>query len=115
MAIAIFGALLTFAGAGAFVLSSLFYNFFFSDFFFNAGVVLFVTGPLIFFAYVVIGLCLEFYIVNDVPPYNAITITPARYPSQVPLDNLELMKLPEGLRRERNGPLNRRTGRRKKL
>jgi len=112
--IPIFAALLTFAGAGAFVLSSLFYNFFFSDFFFNLGVVCFIGGPLIFFAYVVIGLCLEFYIVNDVPPYNVITTMPARYPSEV-LYNLELSSLPEGLRRERKGPLNRRTGRRKNV
>ena len=111
MVISIFAALLTFAGAGAFVLSSLFYNFFFSDFFFNVGVVCFIAGPLIFLAYVIIGLCLEFYIVNDVPPYGAITITPARYAPEMPLYSLELANLPEGLRRDRKGPLNRSTGR----
>ena len=115
MVISIFAALLTFAGAGAFVLSSLFYDFFFSDFFFNVGAVCFIIGPLIFLAYVVIGLCLEFYIVNDVPLLNAFTVTPARYAPDAPLHRVELATLPEGLRRERKGPLNRTTGRRIKI
>jgi len=109
MVISIFAALLTLAGAGTFVTSSLFYGYFFSDFLFDAGVICFSLGPLIFLAYVLVGLWLEFYVINDVPA--AVTVSPARYAPETPLYSLGLAGLPEGLRRERKGPLNRGTGR----
>ena len=112
MSIPIFAILLALAGGASFVLSSIFYNFFFSDFFLNVGIICFIIGPLIFLAYVVIGLCLEFYSVNQVALSGTAVITPARYAPEGLLYSPELVSLPEGLRRDRRGPLNRSMGRR---
>ena len=102
-------ALITSVGVVGLVVSSLAHS---SDFVFNAAAVCPVVGPLIFFFYVVIGLCVEFITTNR-KLETRITIfasEPAPLLSQVKVIPFENW-IPEGLRRERKGPLNRSTGR----
>lgn len=79
---------------------------------FNAASVCLVVGPLIFFSYVIFGLCLEFISGEQIPAGQAAARArsfdaPSTSASPVAFD----LGLPEGLRRERKGPLNRSTGR----
>ena len=104
-------AIITVSGVFGLVASSLVYGSVASDFLFNAAAACTVAGPLIFFIYVVIGLCQEFANLNqsesiiDLPR----VIFEPRLASISP-PNVERW-IPEGLRRERKGPLNRDTGR----
>ena len=105
-------AILTFVGAGGFVLSSLFHPSAASDFIFSAAAICVIAGPLIFFAYVMFGLCIEF--INTsllMPQARRVASGPLRDVPDTPLYAVAL-SLPEGLRRERKGPLNPSSGRR---
>jgi len=78
------------------------------DFVFNASAVCLVAGPLIFFSYVVIGLYLEFLSSGEKPQApNARSRPLQAAASSVAFDEWT----PEGLKRERLGPLNRHSGR----
>jgi len=98
----IVAAIVFLIGVGALVLSSLVPIV--GDGVFNFAAVCLMAGPLIFFFYVMAGLCLEFIAVNR-PPVVGTFAAPAS-----PAD-LIYEQLPEGLRRERKGPLNPSSGR----
>lgn len=72
---------------------------------FNFAAVCMLAGPLIFFFYVMMGLFLEFVAVNR-PPVVAVASYAPDPPSRFVYE-----QFPEGLRRERKGPLNRSSGR----
>ena len=76
------------------------------DFVFNASAVCLVAGPLIFFSYVVIGLYLEF--LSSGEKLQAPNARPR--PLQAAAVAFDEWT-PEGLKRERLGPLNRHSGR----
>jgi len=96
-------------GVVGLVISSLAHASSVADWFFNASTVCLVVGPFIFFVYVIIGLCVEFVSINQKPDIRTV----ARSPSlEVPLGCVGAHEwIPEGLLRERKGPLNPSTGR----
>jgi hypothetical protein len=115
MVIPIIAALVTALGAGGLVLSSLLHASAASDNIFNAASVCLVAGPLIFFAYVIFGLWMEFLDFSK-PGQKSGTRIVAHTPSPdvvvaVFSQAAYYDGLPEGLRRERKGPLNPSTGR----
>ena len=78
------------------------------DYLFDVATVCIIAGPLIFFSYVLVGLGLEFAAVNRplAPPKMAVLHQPI--PALWPGD---AHWVPEGLLRQRKGPLNPSTGR----
>ena len=97
-------AIISSVGVIGFVVSSLAYTTAAGDFIFNAAAVCMVVGPLVFFVYVIIGLCVEFVTTNQ---KSEVRITPSPARPVVPVSNIVLEQwIPEGLRRERKGPLN---------
>ncbi len=109
MFIPIVAAIVFLVGAGGLVLSSL--APIVGDSVFNFAAACLVAGPLIFFFYVIIGLCVEFIQANRAPEVGVVAFgspayAQAAYPSHFVYDGL-----PEGLRRERKGPLNPGSGR----
>jgi len=101
--------IITAMGAAGLVLSSLVRV---GDFVFNASAVCLVAGPLVFFSYVIIGLYLEFLSTGQKP--RAITVRSR--PLQAAASSVAFDEwTPEGLKRERLGPLNRRSGRAKQI
>ena len=108
----IIAAMVTLAGGVGLVISSLVHASAAADAVFNAAAICMVVGPLIFFSYVMIGLCIEFASTNQKPEVKTAArgpslAVPAASPAHVAFDE----DLPEGLRRERKGPLNPSTGR----
>ena len=101
--------IITAIGLAGLVLSSLVRV---GDFVFNGSAVFLVAGPLIFFSYVVIGLYLEFLSTGQKPQATIARSRPLQASaSSVAFDEW----VPEGLKRERLGPLNRRSGRAKRI
>ena len=115
MVIPIIAALVTALGAGGLVLSSLIHASSVSDVIFNAASVCLVTGPLIFFAYVIFGLWMEFLEFSSggqKPDVRIVAHTPSPDVVAAVFSQAAYYDgLPEGLRRERKGPLNPSTGR----
>jgi len=71
-------------------------------------------GPLIFVGYVIVGLCKDFASTNQIPEGRvAVRVTNATWPRSTGAFGYE--GLPEGLRRERKGPLDPGTGRANKI
>ena len=108
----IVAATLTALGALGLVISSLTHTTAASELIFNGAAICLVTGPLAFFSYVMIGLCIEFayferkpqlVTVSRLPPFQSDPVAKPAF------DNW----MPEGLRRERKGPLGRISGRAK--
>jgi len=103
-------AIVTLVGVIGFVISSLLHASGAGDFLFNAAAICLVTGPIVFFSYVIIGLYLEFKSINRKPE-----VTTVPRPVSSPMPSLGEAKsdqwIPEGLRRERKGPLGRIVGR----
>jgi len=107
-----FTAIITAIGLGGFVMASLIGMNAVSEIIFNVAAVSLVVGPLIFFAYVVIGLCLEYISVNRRPEAAFVTPGPLREVPASPVWRAAYVEgPPEGLRRERKGPLGRSSGR----
>ena len=114
MFIPIVAAIVTLLGAAGLVLSSL-APVIVGDGIFNFSAVCLVAGPLIFFFYVMIGLYMEFVdtnwpsevrlVAHSRSPYASET-TPGLFPYDAP---------PEGLQRERKGPMNPSSGRATKI
>ena len=105
-------AAITIIGLVGFVVSSLVYPSTAGDLLFNAAAVCIVAGPLIFLSYVVIGLCIEFVRVNRKSEVSVAARAPSRDALEVPLSRIgSYVWIPEGLLRERKGPLNPATGR----
>ena len=104
----IVAAIVFLIGVGGLVLSSLVPIV--GDGVFNFAAVCLMAGPLIFFFYVMAGLCLEFIAVNRPPVVGTFAPVRASYAPASPAD-LIYEQLPEGLRRERKGPLNPSSGR----
>jgi hypothetical protein len=83
-----------------------------SDSAFNVAAFCLTIGPLIFFSYVIVGLCIEFVSANRKPESARVRIPQSFDAAAACTGNVKLGKwVPEGLRRERKGPLNRVTGR----
>jgi hypothetical protein len=111
----IIAAMVTLVGAVGLVISSLVSSSGAGDMVFNAAAICIVVGPLIFFSYVMIGLCLEFASTNK-PEVKIATLVPSPDLLVAPLSYVAFdERLPEGLRRERKGPLNPSTGRATKI
>jgi hypothetical protein len=108
MVIPIVAAIVFLGGAGGLILSSL--APIVGDGFFNFAAICLVAGPLIFFFYVMAGLFLEFVAANRPPIASTIALGQAGYASES-LSYFTDEKIPEGLRRERKGPLNPSSGR----
>ena len=105
-------AIVTFVGLVGLVLSSLFHATAASDFIFNTAAVCLVGGPLIFFSYVMIGLCIEFASINQEPEVQLAVRGPSPNILVTPVSHVASGEwIPEGLRRAPKGPLNRSTGR----
>jgi hypothetical protein len=105
-------AAITTIGLVGFVVSSLIYSSTAGDLIFNAAAVCMAAGPLIFFSYVVVGLCIEFVRVNRKSDVSIAARAPSRDPLEVRLSHIaSQVWVPEGLLRERKGPLNPATGR----
>ena len=109
MFIPIVAATVFLIGAGGLVLSSL--APIVGDVFFNFAAACLVTGPLIFYFYVILGLCIEFVKSNQTADVSVVAFgspayAQANYPSHFVYGGL-----PEGLLRERKGPLNPSSGR----
>jgi hypothetical protein len=112
----IIAAMVTLVGAVGLVISSLVSASGAGDLVFNAAAICIVVGPLIFFSYVMIGLCLEFASSNQKPEVKIAALGPSPDPLVAPLSYAAFdERLPEGLRRERKGPLNPSTGRASKI
>jgi hypothetical protein len=106
-------AIITLVGVIGFVISSLLHASGAGDFLFNAAAICITIGPLIFFCYVIIGLCLEFAsITRKTEVKIAVHVPSVSVPVGMPS---HLNWMPEGLRRERNGPLSPSTGRANKI
>jgi hypothetical protein len=102
-------ATLTLVGALGLVISSLAHTSAASEPIFNAAAICLVAGPLVFFSYVVIGLCVEFAHFDQEPEPVRVASTP---PSLASVDNEAIDRwIPEGLRRKPKGPLGRISGR----
>ena len=109
MFIPIVAAIVFLAGVGSLVLASLVPLS--GDGFFNFAAVCLVAGPLIFLFYVVVGLFQEFVALNWPPsPVTTAAFAQASY-APASLINPVYDQTPEGLRRERKGPLNWSSGR----
>ena len=104
----IVAAIVFLIGAGGLVLSSL--APIVGDGFFNFAAACLLAGPLIFFFYVIVGLCLEFIDANRPAVVSVFTLSPSSYAPALP-GQFAYEQFPEGLRRERKGPLNRSSGR----
>ena len=93
-------AIVTLVGAFGLAISA-FVNASAADHIFNAAVICLVGGPLIFFSYVIIGLCVEFASATPKPEVRVIAHWPA---SDVPLTpDSQIVSdewIPERLRRE---------------
>jgi hypothetical protein len=101
---------LTSVGGLALVISSLVRTG--SDSAFNVAAFCLAAGPLIFFSYVVVGLCIEFVRADRKPESVTVRLPHSFDRAVASAGNVELGKwVPEGLRRERKGPLNRVRGR----
>jgi hypothetical protein len=112
----IIAAMVTLVGAVGLVISSLVSTSGAGDLVFNAAAICIVVGPLIFFSYVMIGLCLEFASTNQKPEVKIAGPVPSPDLLVAPLSYVAFDEpLPEGLRRERKGPLNPSTGRASKI
>ena len=111
MFISIVAAIVFLVGAGGLVLSSL--APILGDGFFNFAAVCLVAGPLIFFFYVIIGLFLEFVGANR-PPVAIPAVGQAAY-AAASLIHFAYDQTPEGLQRERKGPMNPSRGRADKI
>jgi hypothetical protein len=114
----IIAAIITLVGAVGFVISSLVNGHASAagGLVFNAAAICTVVGPLIFFSYVIIGLCIEFAITNQKPEVRVAVRGPPLDVPTAPLSPVAVDEgLPEGLRRERKGPLNPSTGRAEKI
>ena len=106
-------AIVTLVGVIGFVISSLLHASGAGDFLFNAAAICITIGPLIFFCYVIIGLCLEFAsITRKTEVRIAAHVPPVNVPVGMP-SHFDWM--PEGMRRERKGPLSPSTGRANKI
>lgn len=110
MFISIVAVIVTLLGAAGLVLSSL-APAIVGDGIFNFSAVCLVAGPLIFFSYVMIGLYMEFVDTNWPPEVRIFAHTRSPYASEASPDLLTYDALPEGLRRERKGPMNPSSGR----
>lgn len=105
-------ATLTLVGALGLVISSLAHTSAASETIFNAAAICLVTGPLVFLSYVIVGLCIEFARFDRKPELVTVTISRLPLSPLAPVDNAAFAKwIPEGLRRERKGPLGRTAGR----
>ena len=112
MFIYIVAAIVTLTGAVGFVLSSLIHASAAADFIFNAAAFCLLAGPLVFFSYVVIGMCMEFARINRKPVVMIVAPAPSFVvPAVLPRHALFNESLPEGLRRAPKGPMNPSTGR----
>lgn len=106
-------AAITVLGFVGLVISSLAHAGAAGDFIFNAAAVCMVAGPLIFLTYVVIGLCVEFLAINKKSRFvNAAFALPLARSTSAANDIALDHWIPEGLRRERKGPLDPVSGRR---
>ena len=106
MLIPITAAILTLVGAFSLVVSSLVGTGTVSDFFFSTATFCLIVGPIIFLSYVVIGLCIEFVAVNRKPEMVAQRRTPSFDSADAPPVSTKRDEwIPEGLRRQRRGPL----------
>jgi len=113
MFIPILAAIVFLGGAAGLVLSSL--APIVGDGFFNFASICLIAGPLIFFCYVMVGLCLEFVAANRPPIVaRAFAGCQAVY-APATLSYFRDDKIPEGLLRERKGPLNPSSGRAPKI
>ena len=108
MFIAIVAALITLLGGAGLVISSL-APALVGDGIFNFSAACLVAGPLIFFCYVMIGLYLEFVDTNWPSGVRIVAQTP--YASEPSPGLSPYDAPPEGLRRERKGPMNPSSGR----
>jgi hypothetical protein len=108
MFFSVVAAIVFLIGAGGLVLSSL--APIVGDGFFNFAAACLLAGPLIFFFYVIVGLWLEFIDANRPDVVSVVASAPSSYASALP-DQFAYEQLPEGLQRERKGPLNRSSGR----
>jgi hypothetical protein len=114
MVIPIVAAIVTLLGAAGLVLSSL-APAIVGDGVFNFSAVCLVAGPLIFFFYVMIGLYMEFVATNWPPEVRIIGHTRSPYASEASLGLSAYDAPPEGLQRERKGPMNPSSGRATKI
>ncbi len=115
----IIAGIVTLVGVFSLVISSLVHATAAGNLIFNAAAVCLIAGPLTFFFYVIIGLCIEFieFARTDRKPEVRIsTRGPSLDVTVAPLSHVAFdERLPEGLRRERKGPLNTSTGRANKI
>ena len=112
----IIASMVTFVGAIGFVISSFVSASAAGDLVFNAAAICIIAGPLIFFSYVIIGLCIEFAGTNQKPEVKIAVRGPLLAVPPAPLSHVAVGEgLPEGLLRERKGPLNPSTGRGDKI
>jgi hypothetical protein len=110
MFVLFFATTVTSVGGLALVISSLVRTG--SEFAFNIAAFCLATGPLIFFSYVIVGLCIEFVSADRKPESVTVRLPRSFDAAAASAGNVKLGKwVPEGLRRERKGPLNRATGR----
>jgi hypothetical protein len=114
----IIAAIITLVGVVGFVISSLVNGHASAagDLVFNAATICIVAGPLIFFSYGIIGLCIEFASINQKHEVKIAAAGPSLDRPAAPLGHVAFDEgLPEGLQRERKGPLNPHTGRANKI
>jgi len=107
-----FSGIVTAIGFGGFVLSGFVGVNAVSDFIFNLSAVILVAGPLLFLATVVVGLCLDIASIDPKPAAKLVAPGPSPEASTLAVWRAAYAdSLPEGLRRERKGPLSRSAGR----
>ena len=114
MFIPIVAAIVTLLGAAGLVLSSL-APALVGDGIFNFSAVCLVAGPVMFFCYVMIGLYMEFVETNWPSAVRIVAHTRSPYASEAPPGLSAYDASPEGLRRERKGPMNPSSGRASKI
>ena len=114
MFISIVAAIVTLLGAGGLVLSSL-APAIVGNGMFDFSAVCLVVGPLIFFFYVMIGLYMEFVETNWPSAVRIVAQTRSPYASAASPALSAYDAPPEGLRRERKGPMNPSSGRATKI
>ena len=108
--ISLIAAALTLVGIFGLVISSLAHTFAASEPIFNISAICLVAGPLVFFSYVVTGLCIDFAHFGREP--EPVRVAPVAQPPLALIGNETFDKwIPEGLRRQPKGPLGRITGR----
>jgi hypothetical protein len=104
--------IVTLVGAAGFLIISLVHASAGYHFIFLAAAACVLIGPLIFLAYVVIGLCMEFASTSQRPVVKAVARRPPSDVAAASYGHASFDEgVPEGLRRERKGPLNRSSGR----